>query len=160
MSDTIVILVNGEVLAGTYESTIKDQKICADALAEGLLHILSSELKIVIMHGNKPQVGYVLFRSEVASHVLHPIPLDVCGADTQGATGYMLSQSILNVLHRNNHERHVMSIVTQTVVDSDSKYLKELNKQIGPWLDHDRAKQRRHVYGWHTVEEPDMDFGA
>jgi len=158
MGETIVILVNGEVLAGSYESTIRDQKINADALAEGLLPILSSELQIAIMHGNKPQVGYVLFRSEVASHILHPIPLDVCGADTQGATGYMLSQSVLNVLRRNKKLRQVMSVISQTVVSSDSKYFKELNKQIGPWLDRERAKQRRQVYGWHIVEEPGYGF--
>ena len=158
MSDTIVILINGEVLAGGYESTIRDQKNCAGVLAEGLFPLLSSELNIAIMHGNKPQVGYVLFRSEVASHILHPIPLDVCGADTQGATGYMLSQSILNVLRRNKKQRQVMSIITQTVVNSDSEYFKELNKQIGPWLDRERAKQRRQVYGWHTIEEPGYGF--
>ncbi|MGB7096741.1 MAG: hypothetical protein WBD62_18995, partial [Anaerolineales bacterium] len=77
MSETIVILVDGEVLADSRESTIEDQKGCAKVLAEGLLPILSSELKIAILHGNKPQVGYVLFRSELASHMLHPIPLDV-----------------------------------------------------------------------------------
>jgi len=158
MSDKIVILVNGEVLAGGYESTIRDQKVNADLLAEGLLPILSSKLKIAIMHGNKPQVGYVLFRSEVASHILHPIPLDVCGADTQGATGYMLSQSILNVLTMNRVQRQVMSLITQTVVNSDSKYFKELNKQIGPWLDRERAKQRHQIYGWHVVEEPGYGF--
>ena len=158
MSDKIVILVNGEVLAGGYESTIRVQKANADLLAEGLLPILSSKLKIAIMHGNKPQVGYVLFRSEVASHILHPIPLDVCGADTQGATGYMLSQSILNVLTMNRVQRRVMSLITQTVVNSDSKFFKELNKQIGPWLDRERAKQRHQIYGWHVVEEPGYGF--
>ena len=158
MSDTIVILVNGEVFAGGYESTISDQKANADVLAEGLLPILSSKLQIAIMHGNKPQVGYVLLRSEVASHILHPIPLDVCGADTQGATGYILSQSILNVLTMKRVQRRVMSLITQTVVNSDSKFFKELNKQIGPWLDRERAKQRHQIYGWHVVEEPGYGF--
>jgi carbamate kinase len=158
MTDTVVILINGEVLAGSYESTIKEQKSSADILAESLLPILSSDLKIAITHGNKPQVGYVLFRSEVASHILHPIPLDVCGADTQGATGYMLSQSILNVLRKHKPNRHVMSVITQTVVNSDNKYQKEPNKQIGPWLDRDRAKQRRQLYGWDIVEEPGHGF--
>jgi carbamate kinase len=146
------------VFAGGYESTISDQKANADVLAEGLLPILSSKLQIAIMHGNKPQVGYVLFRSEVASHILHPIPLDVCGADTQGATGYMLSQSLLNVLTLNQVKRQVMSLITQTVVNCDSEKFEKLNKQIGPWLDRERAKQRRQVYGWHIVEEPGYGF--
>jgi len=158
MNDTVVILVNGEVLAGGYESSINDQKSKADVLAGVLKPLLASNLNIAIMHGNKPQVGYVLFRSELASHVLHPIPLDVCGADTQGATGYMLSQSILNELQRSMIQRHVMSVITQTLVNSDSKYYVEFNRQIGPWLDQERAKQRSQVFGWHIIEETGYGF--
>lgn len=98
MSETIVVLVNGEVLANGRGSTISNQRLNAKQLAGGLMPIFKSEMKVAIMHGNKPQVGFVLFRSELASHVLHPIPLDVCGADTQGATGYILSQEFLNVI--------------------------------------------------------------
>ena len=87
MDETIVILVNGEVLANGRDATIAAQHRNAQLLADGLMPIFKSEMKVAILHGNKPQVGYVLFRSELASHVLHPIPLDVCGADTQGATG-------------------------------------------------------------------------
>ena len=158
MSETIVILVDGEVLADSRESTIEDQKGCAQVLAEGLLPIFSSELKIAILHGNKPQVGYVLFRSELASHMLHPIPLDVCGADTQGATGYMLSQAILNELRMNKNKRHVMSVITQTVVSSDSENFKKIDKQIGPWMDYERAEQRRQLHGWQIVEESGYGF--
>jgi len=158
MSETIVILVNGEVLAGSFESTIVDQKNSATLLAEGLLPVFSSELNVAIMHGNKPQVGYVLFRSELASHILHRIPLDVCGADTQGATGYMLSQSIANILRRSKNKRKVMPIVTQTIISSDNEHYEEQNKQIGPWLDRVKAEQRRQVYGWNIVEEPGYGY--
>lgn len=158
MGEGIVILVNGEVLSGSHESKIIEQKNSAELFAEGLLPILCSELRVVVMHGNKPQVGYVLFRSELASHVLHQIPLDVCGADTQGATGYMLSQAISNVLRRENHQRGVMPIVTQTVIASVDERVEKPNKQIGPWLDHEIAEQRRQVYGWNIVEEPGYGY--
>ena len=158
MSNTIVILVNGEVLAGSYGSTIKEQRDSARTLAEGLLPIISCDLKVAIMHGNKPQVGYVLFRSELASHVLHPIPLDICGADTQGATGYMLNQEIHGVLRENGCNRNIVTIVTQTIVNSDSKYLNEFDKPIGPWMDFERAERRRQAYGWHIVEDPGYGF--
>lgn len=158
MSETIVILVDGEVLADIRESTIEDQKDCAEVFAEGLLPILTSDLKIAILHGNKPQVGYVLFRSELASHMLHPIPLDVCGADTQGATGYMLSQAVLNELRKNHQSRHVMSVNSQTVVNSESEYFRQFDKQIGPWMDYERAEQRRQIYGWQIVEESGYGF--
>ena len=158
MSEKIVILVDGEVLADPRGSTIKEQKESAAKFASKLKPLLTSDLKIAIMHGNKPQVGYVLFRSEIASHILHPIPLDVCGADTQGATGYMLSQSIRNQLRLQNNHRPVMAIITQTVVNSDGKYLQEYNKQIGPWLDRTRAEQRRQVYGWEIKEVPGYGY--
>ncbi len=158
MSEAVVILINGEVLAGSYESKIIDQKSRAALLAEGLLPVFSSHLKVAIMHGNKPQVGYVLFRSELASHVLHQIPLDVCGADTQGATGYMLSQSISNVLRRADNKRRVMPIVTQTIISSDSEYYEDHNIQIGPWLDRNKAEQRRQMYGWNIVDEPGYGY--
>jgi carbamate kinase len=158
MSETIVILVDGEVMADSRESTIEEQKGRSGIFAEGLLPILSSDLRIAILHGNKPQVGYVLFRSELASHMLHPIPLDVCGADTQGATGYMLSQAVLNELRKNNNRRHVMSVITQTVVNSDSEYLKKIDKPIGPWMDYERAEHRRQVYGWQIIEESGYGF--
>jgi len=158
MSERIVIMINGEVLAGTKTSTIKDQKINADLLAESLLPLLKSDQEIVLMHGNKPQVGYVLYRSELASHVLHQIPLDVCGADTQGATGYMLSQSLMNALRKSGCERSVMSIMTQTVVDKDSYDYQEYNKQIGPWFDKERAEQRRQLYGWTITQKPGYGY--
>jgi carbamate kinase len=158
MSETVVILVNGEVLAGTVKSTIEEQKKNAYLLADSLMPILKSDLNIVLMHGNKPQVGYVLFRSELASHVLHQLPMDVCGADTQGATGYMLSQSLINTLRKNNCDRSVMSVVTQTVVDKDSRDDLSSNRQIGPWLDRNRAEQRRQLFGWNIVQKPGYGY--
>jgi carbamate kinase len=158
MGETIVILVDGEVLADSRESTIDQQKGCAGILAEGLKPILSSELNIAVLHGNKPQVGYVLFRSELASHMLHPIPLDVCGADTQGATGYMLSQALQNEVRKNKTNRQVMSVLAQTVVNADSEFFNKSDKSIGPWMDYERAEQRRQTYGWQIVEEAGYGF--
>ena len=158
MSETIVILVNGEVLAGTKQSTIDIQKKKATLLAEGLLPILMSDFNVTLMHGNKPQVGYVLFRSEAASHVLHRIPLDICGADTQGATGYMVSQALMNTLRKNGSKRSVMAVITQTVVDKNSQDYENYSRQIGPWLDRDQAEQRRQLYNWNLIQKPGYGF--
>ena len=158
MKDTLVILVNDEVLANGRGSTIQDQFRNAKILAEGLLPILSSNLKISILHGNKPQVGFVLFRSELASHVLHPIPLDVCGADTQGATGYMMTQALLNVVSSHSIDRQVMSILTQTVVDSNDPLFHQPTKAIGPRFDRDKADQYRQTRGWQIIEEPGLGY--
>ena len=158
MSDAVVILVNGEVLAGGPNSSIQEQLKNAQKLAEGLFPILNSQLDVAILHGNKPQVGYVLFRSELASHVLHSIPLDVCGADTQGATGYMISQAIMNELNKNHTDRSVICVLTQTVVDSNDQLFHQPTKSIGPRFDREKAEQHRQARGWHIVEEPGFGY--
>lgn len=158
MSDTVVVVVNGEVLANGQGSRIADQRSNAKELAKSLLPLIKSKLRIVIMHGNKPQVGFVLFRSELASHVLHTIPLDVCGADTQGATGYMLSQAFMNVLSQNQIQRQVMCVLTQTLVDTSQPSEGVPLSAIGPWFDRDKAEQYRQTRGWTMIEDPGRGY--
>lgn len=158
MSDTIVVLINGEVLANGSGSKISDQRQNAKTLAEGLRPILVSDMKVAVMHGNKPQVGFVLFRSELASHILHTIPLDVCGADTQGATGYMLSQAFMNVLNRQKSSRHVISMITQALVDSSQMDAGTQMRAIGPWFDREKAELYRQTRGWMIAEEPGRGY--
>jgi len=152
MSGTVVALVSGEALANGYRPTILDQKLNAKELADGLSPLLTPEIKLAVLHGNKPQVGFVLFRSEVASHALHTIPLDVCGADTQGATGYMISQALRNTLGQHNIDRRVVCVLTQTLVESGNLDQAPL-KAIGPWFDRDKAEQYRQARKWKIVEE-------
>lgn len=157
MNDTIVVLVNGEVLANGQGSAISDQRENARVFAEGLKPILVSGQKVAVLHGNKPQIGFVLFRAEVASHVLHGIPLDVCGADTQGATGYMLSQAMMNVLLAEQLQRNVINTITQTVVDTKPQEEPALTA-IGPWYDRERAEQYRSARGWVMLEDPGRGY--
>ena len=158
MSETVVILVNGEVLANGHGSTITHQRQNAQQLADGLAPLLASNAKVVILHGNKPQVGFVLFRSELASHALHTIPLDVCGADTQGATGYMLSQAIMNALRHQQRARQVMCVLTQTLVNAAPTDYPAPLKAIGPWFDRDKAEQYRQTRNWQMVEDPGRGY--
>jgi carbamate kinase len=158
MSGTVIILVNGEVLANGQGSKISDQRLNARSLAENLSPIFASDLKIVLLHGNKPQVGFVLFRSELSSHVLHSIPLDVCGADTQGATGYIVSQAIMNALQRNKVNRHVVNLMTQTLVDGSLPLESVRMATIGPWYDRDKADLYRQTRGWQMLEEPGRGY--
>jgi carbamate kinase len=158
MQETIVVFINGEVLANGSGSKISDQRSNARSLAEGLFPILASDLKIVVMHGNKPQVGFVLFRSELASHILHTIPLDVCGADTQGATGYILSQAFNNALRHQEQHRRVVSVLTQTLVDTSNLKTQKQTRTIGPWFDREKAEQYRLARGWVMVEEPGRGY--
>jgi carbamate kinase len=157
MNNTIVVLINGEVLAQGQSSTIANQRSDAEKVAECLLPLFESDSKIVVLHGNKPQVGFVLFRSELASHILHSIPLDVCGADTQGATGYMLSQAFMNVMRLAKVPRRVICVMTQTCVDAEAVHAPRL-KAIGPWFDREKAEQYRQTRGWTMVEEPGRGY--
>ncbi len=157
MSGTVVVLVSGEALANGHGSTISDQKSNARELADGLSPLLTTEIKLAVLHGNKPQVGFVLFRSEVASHALHAIPLDVCGADTQGATGYMISQALRNTLDQNKIDRRAICVLTQTLVEVWNLDQATL-KAIGPWFDRDKAEQYRQARKWKIVEEPGRGY--
>lgn len=158
MDNTIIILINGEVLANNHKSTIQDQRNNAKLLAESLFPLFSSNYKIIVMHGNKPQVGFVLFRAELASHVLHNIPLDICGADTQGATGYLLSQAFINVLKKKNIKRDVVCLITQTVVDNSISANSVPLKAIGPRFDREKAETYRQTRGWEIIEEPGRGY--
>jgi carbamate kinase len=103
-------------------------------------------------------VGFVLFRSELSSHVLHSIPLDVCGADTQGATGYILSQAFLNVLSKRTIQRHVICVLTQALVDNNLPAASVPLTAIGPWFDRDKADQYRQTRGWNMIEDPGRGY--
>lgn len=158
MNETVMVLVSGEALANGYGSNISSQHKNAKALAEGLKPILNSDLNVMVVHGNKPQVGFVLFRAELASHVLHAIPLDVCGADTQGATGYMLTQEFINVLQRQGSDRQVIGILTQSLVDTDIPKDSISLRAIGPAFDRDKADNYRQMRKWSIIEEPGIGY--
>ncbi|HRE29739.1 MAG TPA: hypothetical protein PK954_24065 [Anaerolineales bacterium] len=158
MNGTVVVMVTGSVLANGQGSHISDQRRNAEALADGLTQLFVSGRKAIVLHGNKPQVGFVLFRSELASHVLHPIPLDVCGADTQGATGYMLSMAFGNTLHDHGIARRVMCVVTQTRVEPDTPDHQIRMRSIGPFFDREKAEQYRQTRGWTIAEEPGRGY--
>jgi carbamate kinase len=157
MSGTVVTLISGEALVNGSGSTISDQKLNAQEFADSLAPLLVPEIKMVVLHGNKPQVGFVLYRSEVAGHALHTVPLDVCGADTQGATGYMISQALWNTLGQHKIKRRVVCVLTQTRIELRNLEQAPL-KAIGPWFDRDKAEQYREVRKWKIVEEPGRGY--
>ena len=158
MSDRVVVLVAGEALANAKGSQIRDQRRNAHQLAEGLWPLLATEAQVVVMHGNKPQVGYVLFRSELASHLLHPVPLDVCGADTQGATGYMLSQALQSAYAKRGLSRPVAAVVTQARVELSDLQETDARRPVGPYFDRERAEYYRQMRGWTIAEEPGRGY--
>ncbi len=110
---------------------------------------------VAIGHGNGPQVGFILRRSEIAARYegMHEVPLDVCGADSQGAIGYALQQTLQNELIRRGIKKPVATIVTQVKVDKNDKAFQNPTKPIGGFMDEAEAKRRQADLGWNVVED-------
>ncbi|MBC7195009.1 MAG: carbamate kinase [Caldisericia bacterium] len=102
----------------------------------------------VITHGNGPQVGNVFLRSEYSRPILPPIPLDVCGSDTQGSMGYMIAQILGNELRANGINKTIVGIVTQVVVDKNDPGFQNPTKYIGPSYTKEEAEERMKKDGW------------
>src|SRR3972149_3169833 len=116
-----VITIDGSSLIQKGRQTMEDQY---QAIRETCIHIADTIEKVLTVaagHGNGPQVGFVLRRSEIAHKVegLHEVPIDVCGADSQGAIGYALQQTLQNELYRRGIKKPVATVVTQVLVDKN-----------------------------------------
>ena len=108
---------------------------------------------VVVTHGNGPQVGFILRRSELSRHELHEVPLDYCGADSQGAIGYMFQRALDNEFHRRGLAKRSASIVTQTVVDRADPAFQKPSKPIGSFMTEADARARAAQDGWVVVED-------
>jgi carbamate kinase len=125
-----------------------------EAAAESMHHIaemIQQGWEVVITHGNGPQVGFLLRRSELARHELHDIPLDYAGADTQGATGYMFKKALHNEFLERGMDKTTAAVVTQTVVDRDDPAFENPSKPIGSFMDEATAREREQKEGWTVV---------
>ncbi len=137
----------------------KDHQTVADqytAGAESMHHIadmIAQGWEVVVTHGNGPQVGFILRRSEIASHELHEVPLDYCGADSQGAIGYMFARALSNEFKNRKMDKKVAAVVTQTVVSKDDPAFQNPSKPIGSFMDEKEAKRRANDDGWIVVED-------
>ncbi len=126
-----------------------------DAVRETCRHLADMiELgwRLVITHGNGPQVGFILRRNELAAHEVHTTPLDLIVADTQGAIGYMLQQALSNELFSRGRRQSVVSVVTQVLVDPQDSAFKKPNKPVGGFLSPVKAAALA-AEGWQVVED-------
>ena len=120
------------------------------------LHIASMIEKgwdVVVTHGNGPQVGFILRRSELSRPELHDVPLDSCGADTQGAIGYDIQQALYNEFRLRGLAQQAVTVVTQVLVDADDPSFARPSKPIGSFMDEATAGERRQNDGWDVVED-------
>ena len=133
-----------------YQAVRETSKYIADLIAEGL--------GIVITHGNGPQVGFIYRRGELARHELPLIPLDICGADTQGAIGYMIQKALLNEFRERGITKKVTTVVTQAVVDRDDPSFEHPSKPIGSFMAEKEALANQKEFGWQVTEDAGRGF--
>jgi len=149
-----VVAVGGNsLIIDKARRTVPDQY---EASAQTMSHIagmIESGWDVVITHGNGPQVGFILRRAELALHELHPVPLDSCGADTQGAIGYMFQKALHNEFLQRGMQKQAATVVTQVLVDREDPAFENPSKPIGSFMDEPTAMDRSEKDGWAVVED-------
>jgi carbamate kinase len=151
---TLVIAIGGNsLIKDARHMSVPDQYAAVVQTAHHITDLLEHGYRIVITHGNGPQVGFILLRSELSRGVLHPVPLDSIVADTQGALGYQIQQALENEFRRRKLQKSVASVVTQTLVDSDDPAFKNPSKPIGQFYTRAEAEDRMRVEKWSMVED-------
>jgi len=149
-----VIAVGGNTLIRKKGSnSISDQYAAACATMTQVVSIIQAGWDVIITHGNGPQVGFLLRRSELTEHELFPIPLDHCGANTQGSIGFMLQMALINEFHRRGMKSHAATVVTETLVDKNDPAFSNPTKPIGSFMDARSAKVRHDMDGWTVIED-------
>ena len=135
--------------------SVEDQEDAIRQTASHIADMIESGWDIALTHGNGPQVGFILRRSEIAHKVegMHEVPLDVCGADTQGAIGYEMQQALQNELYHRSIKKNVATIITQTLVDRQDPAFLNPSKPIGGFMDFEEAQRRKKEMDWSVIED-------
>lgn len=154
MYKTALVAIGGNALIRAGEKgTIAEQLANTRSTAAAIRRLIDLGYGLVITHGNGPQVGAQLLRSERASDVTYSQTLDVCGAASQGEIGYLLAQALHNELAAAALDIPVVCLITQTVVAADDPAMLHPSKPIGPFYSRADAEEKRRTLGWHIVED-------
>jgi carbamate kinase len=151
----VVAIGGNSLIKDKHHQTVEDQYQAAKETTQHVADMIEAGWDVAIGHGNGPQVGFILRRSEIAAKVegMHEIPLDVCGADSQGAIGYALQQNLQNELRRRGTPRSVSTVITQVLVDRDDPAFQHPSKPIGGFMDREEAQRRADEMQWSVVED-------
>jgi carbamate kinase len=151
-----VVAVGGNsIIKDDKNVTVEDQQLALRETAHHIADMIEAGWDLAIGHGNGPQVGFILRRSEIAAKVegMHEVPLDVCGADSQGAIGYEFQQALQNEYHRRGIKKGAATVITQMLVDKNDSAFQKPTKPIGSFMDEADAKRREKDMGWSVVED-------
>jgi carbamate kinase len=151
----VVAIGGNSLIKDKHHQTVEDQYQAAKETTQHIADMIEAGWDVAIGHGNGPQVGFILRRSEIAAKVegMHEVPLDVCGADSQGAIGYALQQNLQNELRRRGAPRPVSTVITQVLVDRADPAFLHPTKPIGGFMDREEAQRRADEMQWSVVED-------
>jgi carbamate kinase len=151
----VVAIGGNSLIKDKQHQTVEDQYQAAKETTLHIADMIEAGWDVAIGHGNGPQVGFILRRSEIAHRVegMHEVPLDVCGADSQGAIGYALQQNLQNELFRRGIQKNVATVITQVLVDKNDPAFQKPTKPIGGFMDEADARRRASELSWSVVED-------
>jgi len=149
-----VIAIGGNsLITDSKKMSVVDQYQAAGETSHHIAALIAAGYRVVITHGNGPQVGFILLRSDLAKNVLHEVPLESCVADTQGAIGYQIGQTLANELKRRGIEKSISTVVTQVLVDKNDQAFSNPAKPIGPFYTEEEAQKHQAASGWILKED-------
>jgi carbamate kinase len=158
MERVVVALGGNALLRRGAPDTYEEAYRAARGAAERIADIAAAGWEVVVTHGNGPQVGRILMQQEAAAGQVHPMPLDVCGAESQGQIGYLLQVTIGDVFFERGMERPVATVLTLTRVKPDDPAFRNPTKFVGPYFDEAQAKRLGAERGWVMRADPHGGF--
>jgi len=143
-NEIVVVALGGNAILrrgekGTFEEQYRN--VCGTV--QRIADLVQDGYRVVITHGNGPQVGATVLRHEAAKNIVPPFPLDVCGSETQGFIGYMIQQALRNELKKRGLDKYVITVVTRVIVDGDDEAFKNPTKPVGPFYTKEEAEKIR-----------------
>ena len=154
-----ILAVGGNsLITDEKHKSVEDQYAAVEETCRHIAGLVQKGYRVVVTHGNGPQVGFILRRSELSRHELHEVPLDSCGADTQGAIGYQLQQALDNEMKDWPERPAVATVVTQVLVDRSDPSFRQPSKPIGSFMDQKTAEEHRAKDRWDIVEDAGRGF--
>jgi len=156
MPKVAVVAIGGNsLIRSESKSSAADQYEAARETTRHIADMIEAGWDVAIGHGNGPQVGFILRQSEVTHKVegQPEVPLDVCGAQSQGFIGYMLQQNLQNELFRRGIKKNVGTVVTQVLVDKSDPAFQSPSKPIGGFMTEAEARQKAQALDWDVVDD-------
>ncbi len=154
-----ILAVGGNsLIADEKHKSVEDQYAAVEETCRHIAGLVKMGWRVVVTHGNGPQVGFILRRSELARAELHEVPLDSCGADTQGAIGYQMQRALDNEMRDWPQRPVVATLVTQVLVDRNDRSFQKPTKPIGSFMKQDVAEEHRQKDHWDIVEDAGRGF--